>query len=52
MEYSACEIEKKRGGGVSEKKPKHLIYTMLKISVTTWHTGLLHDYLPLSGKRL
>lgn len=26
------------------KKPKHLIYTMLKISVTTWHTGLLHDY--------
>lgn len=51
MEYSACEIEKKGGGG-SEKTPKHLIYTMLKISVTTWHTGLLHDYLPLSGKRL
>lgn len=51
MEYSACEIEKKGGGGF-RKKPKHLIYTMLKISVTTWHTGLLHDYLPLSGKRL
>lgn len=50
MEYSACEIEKKGGG--FRKKPKHLIYTMLKISVTTWHTGLLHDYLPLSGKRL